>query len=90
MPVRENKKNLILEVSLRLFQERGYEGVSLLEICRECGITKPTFYRYISSKEQLLRYYFRGSGADVLNAMNKCDPENHWERLFIGLTYTME
>ncbi|WP_367280351.1 helix-turn-helix domain-containing protein, partial [uncultured Dubosiella sp.] len=32
-------------MSLRLFQERGYEGVSLLEICRECGITKPTFYR---------------------------------------------
>lgn len=90
MPVRENKKNLILEVSLRLFQERSYEGVSMLEICRECGITKPTFYRYISSKEQLLRYYFSGSVADVLNTMNKCDPENHWERLFIGLTYTME
>ena len=46
--------DLILEEALYLFAARGYEAVSVQEICGACGITKPTLYYYFGSKRGLL------------------------------------
>lgn len=43
----------ILDVSWRLFQQKGYRGVSMDEICLQAGITKPTLYYYFHNKEEL-------------------------------------
>ena len=47
-------RTIISAQALRLFQERGYENVTVQDICDACEITKPTFYRYVPSKEELL------------------------------------
>jgi AcrR family transcriptional regulator len=44
----------ILECSLRLFSERGYEAVGVQEIALASGVTKPTLYHYFGSKRGLL------------------------------------
>ncbi len=44
----------ILDVSLRLFTEQGYEGTSLREIADELGFTKAALYYHFQSKEQIL------------------------------------
>jgi TetR/AcrR family transcriptional regulator len=43
----------ILDVSWQLFQQKGYRGVSMDEICLQAGITKPTLYYYFHNKEEL-------------------------------------
>jgi AcrR family transcriptional regulator len=43
----------ILQDSWELFQQKGYRGVSVDEICRRCELTKPTLYYYFQSKENL-------------------------------------
>lgn len=45
----------ILQLSARLFSERGYEIVSVRDIADAVGITVPSLYRYIGSKSQLLQ-----------------------------------
>jgi AcrR family transcriptional regulator len=54
----------ILEEGWRLFQQKGYRGVSMDELCRRCGITKPTLYYYFQDKEnlfvQVLQHRLRG------------------------------
>ena len=47
-------RTIISAQALRLFQERGYENVTVRDICDACEITKPTFYRYVPSKEELV------------------------------------
>ena len=47
-------RTIISAQALRLFQERGYENVTDQDICDACEITKPTFYRYVPSKEELV------------------------------------
>lgn len=47
----------IMECALSLFQEKGYQKVTLQEICRKAGITKSTFYYHYSSKEELIKDY---------------------------------
>jgi len=43
----------ILEDGWLLFQQKGYLGVSIDEICQRCGVTKPTLYYYFHNKENL-------------------------------------
>ena len=44
----------IRECALSLFKEKGYDNVTVVQICEAAGITKRTFYYHFDSKEQLL------------------------------------
>lgn len=43
----------VLDVAVRLFWERGYDGTSTGQICDVLGIFKPSLYRAFHSKEEL-------------------------------------
>jgi AcrR family transcriptional regulator len=45
----------LCRTALRLFAERGYDGVSNREIVAACGLTKGAIYWYFESKEDLFR-----------------------------------
>ncbi|MBA4699695.1 MAG: TetR/AcrR family transcriptional regulator [Ruminococcus sp.] len=47
----------IMDCALILFKEKGYNNVTLQEICRKAGITKSTFYYHYDSKETLIINY---------------------------------
>lgn len=47
-------KEKITEVSIRLFEKKGYSETSIQDIVDALGVTKGTFYYYFSSKEELL------------------------------------
>ena len=57
MSVKITKKE-ILNTACSLFRERGFDSVSLDEVCRACGISKPTFYNYVDSKDAILTDYY--------------------------------
>jgi len=54
----------ILEEGWKLFQQKGYRGVTVDELCQRCGLTKPTLYYYFQDKEnlfvQVLQYRLEG------------------------------
>lgn len=51
-------RKTIEAAALKLFHKHGYDAVKVQDICDACGITKPTFYHYVPSKDDiLLRYY---------------------------------
>ncbi|SJZ39330.1 TetR/AcrR family transcriptional regulator [Anaerorhabdus furcosa] len=45
----------IRKIALTLFKERGFDNVTINDICEESGISKHTFYYYFASKEGLLK-----------------------------------
>ena len=48
------KKQLIMEKSLELFAENGFEATSVQQITEQCGISKGAFYLYFKSKDELI------------------------------------
>lgn len=52
-PGGETEKAFI-DVSRRLFAERGYNGTSIADIAKELGLTTASLYYYVSGKQQLL------------------------------------
>lgn len=53
-PEGPNRERLC-RAALRLFAERGYDGVSNREIVEACGLTKGAIYWYFESKDDLFR-----------------------------------
>lgn len=47
-------KAAIVDNALRLFNERGYDEVSVAEITRAAGVAKGTFYSYFSVKSDII------------------------------------
>ena len=45
----------LLQVAVKLFNERGYDGTSMEDLSRKLGITKSAIYHHVPSKEELLR-----------------------------------
>ena len=52
---KERLRAQIIETSLRLFRERGYEHTRVDDIVQILEISQPTFFRYFPSKDAVLR-----------------------------------
>src|ERR1700684_1654732 len=50
----QQRRHEIVDVSAKVFAERGYHATSTTELCEANGIGKGALYYYIGSKEQLL------------------------------------
>lgn len=47
-------KKKILEVSLALFSQKGFDGVSVREIAKEVGVRESALYKHYKNKEDIL------------------------------------
>ena len=72
-------KEFIRTATIELIRNKGYANVTINDICNACSITKPTFYKYAGSKDELILdlydttikelvsdpYYFIGSDSSL-------------------------
>src|SRR5215469_12890312 len=80
----------ILKVAARLFAERGYERTTLDMIADELGLSKPSQYYYVKSKEDVLAHIFQKIFQSILEHVQtdispEMSPEMRLYRLI--LTY---
>ncbi|MGS0686448.1 TetR family transcriptional regulator [Nakamurella sp. GG22] len=52
-PARYTRDDL-LDLVVRVFNERGYEAASMDDLAKATGLTKSTFYHHVTGKEELL------------------------------------
>jgi AcrR family transcriptional regulator len=78
----DERERSILETTERLLDERSWHAISIDDIARGAGISRPTFYFYFASKEAVLLSLFdrivaegRDSRGDALERIGD-DPES--------------
>ena len=47
------RHQLIIDIAIKLFNEKGYQSVKTAEISRMAGISEPTLYSHFKSKKDL-------------------------------------
>lgn len=76
-------KDLILQTSFRLFRDKGYNSVTLNDICKECELTKSAFYYHFDSKENLLLHYYDQAIAKLqIEYLKHAKTANYWEQVW--------
>ncbi len=79
----ENSKATIKEIAYKLFQEKGYNNVSLKEIFAAAQISKTTFYYHFNSKEDLLEDFIAQPAPATLDTVNIVfSMDSRWEQLW--------
>ena len=56
MKVKKTRKQVILEESAILFNEKGYSATSMQDIASKCGIRASSLYNHIKSKQEILSF----------------------------------
>src|SRR5271165_7210641 len=56
---RDEKRDAVLRMAVRLFLEQGYHRTPLARIAERLNITKPALYNYFASKEEILQALYR-------------------------------
>jgi AcrR family transcriptional regulator len=76
-----DRRSRILETAERLFSRFGSKRVTVEELCREAGVSKPTFYKHFRNKVELVEtirdaWVEEGfSRFDEINALDVSFPE---------------
>ena len=50
-------KEKIFQAAKRILQKKGYEELSIKNICEEAGVSNGSFYHHFRTKDDLLSYY---------------------------------
>ncbi len=58
-------KHLIMEKAIELFAQKGIENVSMDEIAKSLGVTKPVIYYYFKNKDDVIKYAFEVKAAKM-------------------------
>lgn len=74
----DDTRYTILTTSIELFKSKGYDKVSINEICKTCNIVKGTFYYNYNSKDQLLLDYFFLVNKDINLKIEQLDYSDSW------------
>ncbi|AKL97010.1 transcriptional regulator, TetR family [Clostridium aceticum] len=61
-----NTKKILLDKAFYLFQKKGYDNITVEQICNELGLTKGAFYYHFKSKADIVRRKFRLTEGNLL------------------------
>ncbi len=53
----QETKERIFEAAKRILKKKGYEALSIKNICEEAGVSNGSFYHHFRTKDDLLSYY---------------------------------
>ena len=72
---RAHSRAVTVDAALRLFAERGYDEVTVADICAAAQIAPRTFFRYFPTKEDVLAEPAREMGARVAAVLSAAPAE---------------
>ena len=62
-------------IALRLFTVQGFEQTSVEQLAAEAGITRRTFFRYFSSKNEVLWHAFDAEVETIRQGLARVEPQ---------------
>jgi AcrR family transcriptional regulator len=75
----------IAGAALRLFGERGFEGVTVDEIVAAAGVSRRTFFRYFETKEEALLADYPELSIRLSESLDRCGADHPLDGVRAGL-----
>ena len=79
-----NHVKAICDAALKLFQKKGYDDVSVNDICKEAGIARSTFYLTFSNKKEIVAKLLDNARVNREDFFGEfVEADNDFERMWI-------
>ena len=88
--IKEIKRELYLETSVKYFEEYGYEDAKMNDLADELGVSVGTLYKLFGSKENFYFEYILYQTNQFVKILNDSETDDPLENLKIYLRYTYE
>ena len=75
-------RSAIWDAATDLFAEKGFDETTVDDIAQKAGISRRSFFRYFSSKGDLMAYGVFGYGMQLNDAIEACPPHVPLEEVF--------
>ena len=76
LDLRQRKtRRLLVEALAQLLEERPFQELSVVDICRRAMVHRTTFYSHFNDKQELLRYLLEGLERECAATCLPQDPE---------------
>ncbi len=72
---RETIRAQIAETAWSVFAERGFDDVTVNEVAEATGISRASFFRYFSSKDEAVFVALEAMGAEIATALEERPPQ---------------
>ena len=77
-------KRVLTDAAVRCFRERGYDDVSVNDICREAGVARSSFYRVFSCKKDTVRYLLEHTDTNSIVSIEELlAAHNDFDRMWL-------
>lgn len=77
-------KDKIVEAGIALFRAKGYDKISVNDICQAAGVARSSFYRIFSTKKDIIRDVFEHTDANsIVSVEELLAAENDFDRMWI-------
>lgn len=79
-----NKKKTIFDATIKLMEEKNFDDISVMDICKETGISRGTFYLYCNNKDDIFRNSLSYTDEVVLREITNIltAPENNITKFY--------
>lgn len=74
-------KQKIFSTALALFDEKGYDNVTINDICQQIGLTKGAFYHHFNSKSDILIMKYKLNESTLLKYYHSISADNPSQKL---------
>ncbi len=83
----KNIEKKITDALFSLMKKKDYKSISITDIVNEAGLSRVTYYRHFSSKEEIIIKFFQLTKNDFINrlGLNSPSKESNYEVTILGL-----
>ena len=68
-------RDVIWDAAIDLFTQDGFDDTTVDDIARAAGVSRRSFFRYFSSKSDLMAQGIVNYGTDLIDAIGACPPD---------------
>lgn len=89
--VRDSRQDSILSAAQQIIADQGVEAVSMAQLAKDTGLSRPAIYQYFASREHVLAELVINEMADLSNAIDEkvADFPDAMERVRIWIHYSL-
>jgi AcrR family transcriptional regulator len=84
-PTAIKSQRWLTETLIELMEEKPYEEISIMDICKKADLSRQTFYNYFDSKDELFRYLLRSMYSDKLSSLKEIPSSNEAISAFVSV-----